>query len=94
MNGEIRHLGLIPSRGTLYEEIIHMAQERRYGPSGADEAEICAREIEAARKLLAYKDAYRLDEADISAIETNLVYWEGRFARWEGQSYDESNYRG
>ena len=50
---EIRHLGKIPSRGTLYEEIIHMAQAKKYGELMlGDEAELCAREIEAARKLL------------------------------------------
>ena len=95
MDGEIRHLGAVPSRGTLYEEIIHTAQERKYGIlSPSDEAEMCAREVEAARKLLEYKDVYHLDKDDISALEENLSYWESRFKREMKVSYDESNYRG
>ena len=95
VDGEIRHLGEIPSRGTLYEEIIHRTQERKYGIlATGDEAEMCAREVEAARKLLKYKDAYRLDKYDVAALEENLPYWEKRFKREVGVSYDESHYRG
>ncbi len=95
LDGEIRHLGAVPSRGTLYEEIIHIAQERKYGLlSPSDEAEMCAREVEAARKLLKHRESYRLDKYDVSALEENLSYWERRFKREMGVSYDESHYRG
>jgi hypothetical protein len=92
---EIRHLGKIPSRGTLYEEIIHMAQAKKYGELMlGDEAELCAREIEAARKLLGSQAAYRLDKYDVAALQENLAYWERRFKREMRVNYDDSNYRG
>ncbi len=94
-NGCISHFGEIPSRGVLYEEIIHMSQARKYGELNlGDEVERSAREIEAARKLLLHRDAYRLDELDVSALERNLAYWERKFMREYGVSYDESDYRG
>lgn len=94
-DGCISHLGEVPSRGVLYEEIIHMAQARRYGElSLGDEVERCAREVEAARKLLKRKDAYRLDKHDVEALERNVSYWERRFKAEFGVGYDESNYRG
>ncbi len=94
-DGCISHLGVIPSRGVLYEEIIHMAQARKYGELVlGDEVERAAREVEAARKLLQRKEAYRLDNYDVDALERNLVYWERRFKQEYGVSYDESNYRG
>ena len=94
-NGHIDHLGEIPSRGTFFEEIIHMAQARRYGELVVgDYTEWYAREIEANRKLLRFRDAYRLDVADVEDIERNLIGWEADFRRITGVSYDDSNYRG
>lgn len=47
------HIGEIPSKGTLYEEMIHMAQARRYGElDSSDYVELYAREVKANRKLL------------------------------------------
>lgn len=93
-NGWLRHIGEIPSRGTLYEEIIHMAQSRKYGElDTTDYVELYAREIEANRKLLKYKKEYRLDELDIADVERNLESWEYLFKKRTGVSYDESGYR-
>lgn len=93
-NGRITHVGKIPSRGTFFEEIIHMAQSRKYGELlSTDQLELCAREIEANRKLLKHKKAYRLDALDVADIERNLNDWEQRFMNITGVDYDESNYR-
>ena len=93
-NGRITHIGKIPSRGTLYEEIIHLAQSRMYGELvGTDFVELYAREIEAQRVLLENKDALNLDKHDIADIVRNLSYWEKQFEQAEGESYDESHYR-
>ncbi len=93
-NGRITHIGKVPSRGTMYEEIIHLAQSRMYGElDGTDFVELYAREIEAQRILLENKDALNLDELDIADIVRNLAYWEKQFKQAEGESYDESHYR-
>ncbi len=93
-NGWLRHIGEIPSRGTLYEEIIHMAQSRKYGElDSSDYVELYAREIEANRKLLRCSKAYKLDDLDVSDIKRNLESWEHLFKNRTGVSYDESNYR-
>lgn len=92
---QIRHIGAIPSRGTLYKEIIHAAQARKYGE--LDETnfeELYAREIEANRKLLQYKDVYGLDELDVADIQRNLQAWESLFMKARGEAYNESAYRG
>lgn len=93
-NGRITHIGSIPSRGTLFEEIIHLSQARELGELlSTDYVELYAREIEANRKLLKYVDEYRLDELDVQDITRNLADWESRFKNFVGASYDESNYR-
>ena len=93
-NGRITHIGRIPSRGTLFEEIIHMAQSRKYGElDSTDYVELYAREIEANRKLLKYRKAYKLDNLDVADIERNLASWEQSFEKETGESYDESGYR-
>lgn len=93
-NGWLTHIGEIPSRGTLYEEIIHMTQARKYGElDSSDYVELYAREIEANRKLLKYSNEYKLDNLDVEDIERNLKIWEESFKRRTGVSYDESNYR-
>lgn len=93
-NGWLSHIGEIPSRGTLFEELIHMAQAKKYGElDSSDYVELFAREIEANRKLLRLKDAYKLDALDVADIERNLQSWENAFERRTGTSYDESNYR-
>ena len=94
-NGRITHIGEIPSRGTFFEEIIHMHQSRVYGElSSTDPIELYAREIEANRKLLRCKGAYKLDDLDVSDIKRNLEEWERLFTNATGVSFDESNYRG
>ena len=93
-NGWLRHIGEVPSRGTLFEEIIHMAQAHKYGElDSTDYVELYAREIEANRKLLRCSRAYRLDELDVEDIKRNLQSWEYAFKKRMGVSYDESNYR-
>lgn len=93
-NGWLRHIGEIPSRGTLYEEIIHMAQSRKFGElDSSDYVELYAREIEANRKLLRCSKAYKLDDLDVSDIKRNLESWEYLFKKRTGVCYDESNYR-
>ena len=93
-NGQISHIGEIPSRGTLFEEMIHMAQEREYGQMAlGDYTEYYAREIEANRKLLKYQGSYRLDALDVEDIERNLKNWEDAFQRRTGVSFDDSHYR-
>lgn len=92
---QIRHIGMIPSRGTLYEEIIHAAQARKYGElEETNFEELYAREIEANRKLLQYKDVYNLDEIDVADIQRNLQAWEALFMKARGEAYNESAYRG
>ncbi|MBQ6518284.1 MAG: hypothetical protein IJI14_06165 [Anaerolineaceae bacterium] len=94
-NGRITHIGEIPSRGTFFEEIIHMTQSRKYGElDSTNPVELYAREIEANRKLLRYNKAYNLDALDVSDIERNLSIWEEKFFTASGINYDESNYRG
>ena len=93
-NGWLSHIGEIPSKGTLFEELIHMAQTKKYGElNSSDYVELFAREIEANRKLLRCKDAYKLDSLDVADIERNLHSWEDMFKKRTGASYDESNYR-
>lgn len=93
-NGRITHIGNIPSRGTLLEEIIHFTQSKKYGElASTDYVELYVREIEANRKLLKFQDAYRLDKQDVSDIERNLANWEESFKTMTGEAYDESNYR-
>lgn len=93
-NERITHIGKTPSRGTLFEEIIHLAHSREYGElDSTDYVELYAREIEANRKLLKYRKAYKLDDLDVSDIERNLANWEQRFETATGVSYDESGYR-
>ncbi len=93
-NGRITHIGSIPSRGTYFEEIIHMWQSRKYGElDSTDTIELYAREIEANRKLLKYNKAYQLDNMDVADIERNLATWEENFQKAAGLSYDESDYR-
>lgn len=93
-NGRITHIGSLPSRGTLFEEIIHMQQARDYGElDSTDSIELYAREIEANRKLLRYNKAYRLDDTDVADIERNLKSWENMFKKATGMDYDESDYR-
>ena len=93
-NGRITHIGEIPSRGTLIEEIIHYIQSKRYGElNSLDYIELYAREIEANRMLLKYRDKYKLDALDVADIKRNLAYWESSFERETGMKYDESNYR-
>lgn len=93
-NGRITHIGEIPSRGTFYEEIIHMHQSKIYGElSSSDPLELVAREVEANRKLLQFKKEYRFDKLDIADIERNLARWEQLFTDIVGVNYDESNYR-
>lgn len=93
-NGRITHIGKIPSRGTLYEEIIHLAQARKYGElDSTDHVELYAREIEANRLLLENKDELNLDESDVADIVRNLAQWEKLFEQVRGESYDESCYR-
>ena len=94
-NGLITHIGEMPSRGTFFEEIIHMHQARQYGElNSSDFIELYAREIEANRKLLKYQDAYKLDRLDIEDITKNLTGWENQFKAATGVTFDESNYRG
>ena len=94
-HGRISHIGAIPSRGTLFEEIIHASQAKMYGElSETDFVELYAREIEANRKLLKNKRAYKLDVFDVEDIERNLASWEEKFLLATGVSYDDSNYRG
>lgn len=93
-DGRITHIGEVPSRGTLFEEIIHMEQAQKYGElSSTDWVELYAREIEANRELLRKKDVYMLDDFDVSDITNNLQKWEKAFLKATGVSYDESNYR-
>lgn len=93
-NGWLSHIGEVPSKGTLFEELIHMAQAKKYGElDSSDYVELFAREIEANRKLMKCKDAYGLDTLDIADIERNLKSWEKAFKERTGVSYDESNYR-
>ena len=93
-NGRITHIGKIPSRGTLFEEIIHLAQSREYGElDSTDYVELYAREIEANRKLLKHREVYKLDGLDVSDIERNLANWEQSFETAMGAGYDESGYR-
>ena len=93
-NGRITHVGRIPSRGTLFEEILHMNQAQRYGELlESDFVELCVREVEANRMLLERKDFYKLDDIDVADIKRNLAQWEHNFMRLTGESYDESNYR-
>ena len=93
-NGRITHIGQIPSRGTLEEEIIHMHQSQKYGELGSsDSVELVAREIAANRKLLNEKDRIGLDELDTADVERNLKIWEKAFADLTGGSYDEKNHR-
>ena len=94
-DGRITHIGDVPSRGTIIEEIIHWNQSRKYGELDSyDILELCAREIEANRKLLKYKESYRLDDLDIESVAINLENWENKFKTVRGVSYDESDYRG
>lgn len=93
-NGRITHIGSLPSRGTFFEEIIHMQQARDYGElDSTDSIELYAREIEANQKLLRYNKAYRLDDTDVADIERNLKSWEKKFKKATGMDYDDSNYR-
>ena len=93
-NGRITHIGKTPSRGTLYEEIIHLAQARKYGElDSTDPVELYAREIEANKLLLENKDVLKLDESDVADIVRNLAQWEKLFEQVRGESYDESCYR-
>lgn len=92
-NNRISHVGEVPSRGTFYEEIIHMAQARKYGElESTDSIELCAREIAANRKLLEHQSTYKLDAFDVDDVRRNLSYWEQSFQKLKGVSYDESDY--
>ncbi len=89
-NGRITHIGDIPSRGTMYEEIIHMVQARKNGElATTDYVELYKREIEANRKLLRHSKHYNLDEIDIGDIIRNLKAWEESFNKAMGVSYDD-----
>lgn len=90
--GRITHIGEIPSRGAFFEEVIHLSQARIYGET-SDPIELCAREVEANRKLLKFSGVYKIDDYDVSDIRKNLGYWENRFKRETGVSYDDSHYR-
>ena len=93
-NGRITHIGEVPSRGTLFEEIIHRTQAVQYGElDSTDFVELCAREVEANRRLLKYQKEYRIDPIDVKEIEENLEKWENDFKRLTGVSYNESDYR-
>jgi hypothetical protein len=91
--GLIIHRGGIPAASALFEEIIHFAQDKKYGKlKTSDMVEVCAREIEANRKLLKHTKAYGLDEFDLEDTKANLRYWEKRFVAETGESYDKSDY--
>lgn len=93
-NGRITHIGETPSRGTLYEEIIHMSQAKKYGElSSTDYVELYSREIEANRKLLRNSEKYKLDEIDVADIRRNLAVWEELYKKVTGVFYDEKNNR-
>ena len=87
--GYIMHIGEIPSRATLFEEIIHSTQAKKYGElATSDVAERAAREIAANRMLLKNRRAYHLDAMDIEDTERNLKYWETMFEAATGESYE------
>ena len=89
-NGRITHVGAVPSRGTMYEELIHMMQAKEYGElDTTDYVELYRREIEANRKLIEYSEHYKLDTFDISDIKRNLKRWEESFAKAKGVAYDD-----
>ena len=92
-NGYIMHVGELPSASAMFEEVIHSTQARIYGEFQTDSSEeLCAREIAANRMLIKHKNAYGFDETDIEDINRNLAYWEERFIKEVGCSYDESTY--
>jgi hypothetical protein len=92
-DGQITHIGEIPSASALFEEIIHRTQEKKYGKLQFDDyIERDAREIAANRRLLKYSKQYGLDDLDYVDIKTNLEKWERTFKNRTGLSYEESKY--
>ncbi len=92
--GYIRHIGEIPSASAFFEEIIHMAQEKKYGRLlETDFIERDAREIAANRKLLKFYKEYGFTETDYEDIKINLEKWEESFKKRTGVSYEESDHK-
>jgi len=91
--GYITHIGEVPSASSFYEEIIHWTQARKFGELlSNDIIELCAREIEANRKMQRFSKHYGFDHIDIKDINDNAARWERAFARKAGVEYDKSGY--
>lgn len=94
IDGQIMHIGEIPSASAFFEEIIHKTQEKKYGKLLFDDyLERDAREVAANRMLLKYGKQYGFDETDYNDIRLNLEKWEKSFKNRTGVDYEESNYK-
>ncbi len=93
-DGQIMHIGEIPSASALFEEIVHRTQEKKYGKLLFDDyVERDAREIAANRRLLKYSKQYGLNDTDYEDIKTNLEKWEKSFKDRTGVDYENSDYK-
>jgi len=81
--------GSIPAASAVYEELIHIAQIKKYGQIEQIDAngnkEYLKREIEAQEKMLRNAKAYGFTQNDISEIENNLQKYK---KAWEEKGYD------
>ena len=86
----IIHLGKVPSASAFFEEVIHLAQIKKYGVmESTDFIERTAREVAANRKLLKNSKAYGFTEEDVKEIQLNLEKWEEDFIKKVGVSYEK-----
>ena len=91
-SGYIMHIGEIPAASTMFEEIIHSTQAKKYGELGStDYTELYAREVAANRMLLKNAKQYGFDKTDVNDISSNLYVWETNFERRVGVPYDEAS---
>ena len=85
----ILHRGEIPSASAMFEEMIHLQQNRSDGMiDSSDFVTRDIREIEANKKLLKNADAYGLTEEDISDIERNLELYYQSYKERVGEDYE------
>ena len=85
----ILHRGEIPSASAMFEEMIHLQQNRSDGMiDSSDFVTRDIREIEANKKLLKNAEAYGLTKEDISDIERNLELYYQSYKERVGKDYE------